>query len=64
MAKLLNSQSQAWEMKLFQQAMCQPITGLGNNAVPACNAVNTPYEEPVEAQKDREGQRVETSLVP
>ena len=43
MAKLSNSQSHALEMMLSQHAMCQPITGLGNDAIPACNAANTPY---------------------
>ena len=34
----------------------QPITGLGSNAIPACNAIKTlPIKEPVEAQKDEEG---------
>ena len=50
----MRSQSQAWEMMLSQHAICQPITGLGSDAIPACNAVNTPYKEPAEAQKDRE----------
>ena len=36
--------------------MCQPITGLGSDAVPACNAVNTPSKEPAEAQNDRRGE--------
>ena len=43
MAELLNSQSQALEMMLSQHAVCQSITGLGSDAIPACNAVNTPY---------------------
>ena len=35
----------------------QPITGLGNNAIPACNAGKTcPLKEPAEAQKDEEGE--------
>ena len=45
---------------LSQHAMCQPITGLGSNTSPACNAVRTlPIKEPAKAQKDEE--RVETS---
>ena len=55
MAKVLNSQSQAWEMMLSQHAICQPITGLGNNAIPECNAANAPLKEPAEAQKDKTG---------
>ena len=43
MAKLLNSQSQAWQMMLSQHAMHQPITGLGNEAILECNGANTPY---------------------
>ena len=40
---------------LFQHAMCQPITGLGSNAIPACNRVKTlPIIELAEAQKDEE----------
>ena len=43
---------------LCQHAMCQPITGLGSDAIPTCNAVKThPIEEPAEAQKDKEGER-------
>ena len=35
----------------------QPITGLGSNAIPACNAVKTlPIKEPAEAQKDGKGE--------
>ena len=35
----------------------QPITGLGSNAIPACNAVKTfPTKEPAESQKDEEGE--------
>ena len=49
---------------LSQHAMCQPITGWGSSAIPACNAVKTlPIKEPLEAQKDEEGE-VEISLVP
>ena len=37
--------------------MCQPVTGLGSDAIPACNAVKTlPIKEPAEAQKDEEGE--------
>ena len=51
----LHGQSQAWEVKLFQHAMCQSITGLESNAIPACNAVKTlSIKEPAEAQKDEE----------
>ena len=42
--KLLNSQSLAWEMMLSQHVMHQPITALGNDAIPECNAANTPYK--------------------
>ena len=48
----LHSQLQAWEVKLLQHAMCQPITGLGSNAIPACNAVKTlSIKEPAIAKK-------------
>ena len=50
------SQSKAWEMMLSQHAMHQPITGLGSDAIPACNAVNTPYQKPAEAQNNRRGE--------
>ena len=43
MAKLLNSQSQAWEIILSQHATHQPITGWGNDAITECNSANTPY---------------------
>ena len=43
MAKLLDSQSQAWEMMLSWHAIWQPITGLESNAIPTCNAVENPY---------------------
>ena len=36
-----------------QYAMLQPITGLGSDAIPACNADNTPYKEPAEAQNEK-----------
>ena len=49
---------------LSQYAVCQSITGLGNDAIPECNAPDTPYKEPTEAQKDRDRRRLETSLVP
>ena len=43
-------------MKLSQHAMCQPITGLGSDAVQACNAVKIlPIKESAEAQNDRKG---------
>ena len=44
MAKLLNSQSKAWETILYQHAMHKPITGLGNGVIPEFHAVNTPYK--------------------
>ena len=35
----------------------QPIKGLGSDAIPACNAVQTlPIKEPAKAQKDEEGE--------
>ena len=35
----------------------QPVTGLGSNAIPACNAVKTlSIKEPTEAQKDEDGE--------
>ena len=44
-------------MKLSLHAMCQPITDLGSDAIPACNAVKTiPIKEHAEAQKDEEGE--------
>ena len=59
------SQSQSWEAMLFQHAMCQAITGLGSDAIPASNAVKTlPINEPAETQKDeeREGRNFSGSL--
>ena len=47
MVKLLNSQSQALEMMLSQNAM----------------QLTLPIKEPADAQNDKEGKRVETSLV-
>ena len=44
MAKLLNSQLQAWEMMPSQHAMHQPLTGLESDAIPECNAANTPHK--------------------
>ena len=42
---------------IFMHAMHQPMTDLGSNAIPACNAVKTlPIKKPVEAQKDEEGE--------
>ena len=42
---------------LSQHAMHQPITGLGSDAIPACNTVKTvPIKEPAEAEKDEEGE--------
>ena len=38
----LHSQSQAWKMMLSQHAVHQPITGLGDDIIPECNATNTP----------------------
>ena len=53
----LHSLSQAWEVMLSKHAMCQAITGLGSDAIPAYNAVNTlPIKEPAEVQKDEEGE--------
>ena len=43
MAKFLNSQKQALKMMLPQKAMHQPITGLGNDAIPECIGANTPH---------------------
>ena len=41
---------------LSQHAMCQPITGLETDAIPACYTVKTlPIKETAEAQKDEEG---------
>ena len=35
----------------------QPITGLGSDTIPACNAVKAlPIKEPAEAKKDVEGE--------
>ena len=34
----------------------QPITGLGKDAIQACNAVKTPYKKPADAQNDRRGE--------
>ena len=51
-------------MMLSQHAMHQSITGLGEDIIPECNAADTPYKKPTEAQNNREGERVETSLVP
>ena len=48
MAKLLNSQSQAGEMMLYQNTM---------------QSKTLPIKEPSEAQKG-DGRRIETSLVP
>ena len=51
----MHSQSQAWKVMLSQHVMCQPIIGLGSNAIPACNAVKTlTIKEPAEDQNDRE----------
>ena len=53
----MHSQSQAWEVMLSQHAMCQPIIALEDHIISACNAVKTlPIKEPVEAQKDEEGE--------
>ena len=42
---------------LSQRAMCQPITSLGIDAIPAYNAVKSPpIKEPTEAQKEEEGE--------
>ena len=60
MAKLLNSQSQAWEMILSQHAIPQPITGLGNDVIPA----KTPYKGACRSSENGDGRRLETSLVP
>ena len=36
---------------------CKPITGLGSDAIPACNAVKTlPIREPAKAQKNEDGE--------
>ena len=64
MAKLLNSQSLACGMMLHQYAMLQPITGLGNDAIPECNAPNTPYIRAHRSSERGDQRRVETSLVP
>ena len=55
MAKLSNSQSQAWEMILSQHAMHKPVTGLGNDTIPECNAANNPIKESAEAQTEKMG---------
>ena len=46
------------------QALKQPITGLGNDAIPECNADNTPYIRVCRSSEKGDGRRVETSLVP
>ena len=36
---------------------CTAVTGLGSDAIPACNTVKTlPIKEPAEVQKDEEGE--------
>ena len=45
-----------WEIMLSQHAMHQPITGLGNDSVSACNQLTLPIKEPAEAQNDRRGE--------
>ena len=48
------NQLQAWEVMLSQHAMHWPITGWGNDAIPACNSVKTlPIKEPENLQKLR-----------
>ena len=64
MAKLLNNQSQSWEMMLSQHAMDQLITGLGNDAIKECNEANTPYKGACRSSENGDGRKVETSLVP
>ena len=49
---------------LSRHAMHQPITGLGRDAIPACNAIKTlPIKEPAEAQKDSEGEDRDLALL-
>ena len=44
-------------MKLSEHAVHQPIIGLGDDIIQACNAVKTlPIKEPAEVQKDEEGE--------
>ena len=66
MVELLNSQSQAWEMMLSQNTMCQPIIALGSDAILACNAVSSPHKRACRSSEQQEGrgERVETYLVP
>ena len=46
-----------------QHVICQPITGMASDALPVCNAANTPYKEPAEAQKEiGEGRDLTDSL--
>ena len=44
--------------------MQQPITGLGNDANPECNAANAPYIRTYRSSERQDGRKVETSLVP
>ena len=41
-------------MVVSQHAMCQPITGFGDDIILEYNAANTPCIEPAEAQNYRE----------
>ena len=61
-AKLLNSQLQAWEMMQSQYAMCQPIRGLGSNALPACNAFNTPHKRACRSSEQQDDRDFSVSL--
>ena len=45
------------------QALQQPFTGMGNDAIPECNAANTPYKRACRSSEG-DGRRVETFLVP
>ena len=42
--------------------IAQPITGLGSDAIPACNAVNTPYKRACRSQECQEGRDFSGSL--
>ena len=53
-------------MMLSQHTMWQPITGLGCDAILACNAVKTlPIKEPAEPQNEHlSPEQLESFLVP
>ena len=47
-----------------QHAMHQPITGLIDDIIQNAMQLTVPIQEPAEAQKDQDGRRVESTLVP